>query len=326
MRIFRTVLAVGVAAVLLPTVWIRSQPPPNDPRPIAAIARLAVDPGEGSSLRLAGAWEITSNNTHFGGFSALAYLGEGRFVAGSDAGFKMLFDRPDRGATRARLSRIEDSDVTDKRQLDLESLTRDPDSGKLWAGYEGSNSIVRLFPDLEVEGMIAPRSMADWGSNSGPEALARLADGRFLVIRERTRSWVGSEHDALLFPDDPLAGARPKKLMLTVPHGYRPVDAVALDSTRVLVLYRRFTLGLPVRFYSAVGTVSLIGEPGKERLETGPTYYLADAIPHDNYEGMAVTRDRLGLHLWLISDDNFMSYQRTLLLKLRLPDEQKCAE
>ena len=40
-------------------------------------------------------------------------------------------------------------------------------------------------------------------------------------------------------------------------------------------------------------------------------------FPSDNYEGLAVVDEGGGSwSLWLISDDNFASYQRTLLLKL----------
>jgi hypothetical protein len=40
-------------------------------------------------------------------------------------------------------------------------------------------------------------------------------------------------------------------------------------------------------------------------------------LPMDNYEGLAIEpADTGNLALWLISDDNNMRYQRTLLLKL----------
>ena len=56
------------------------------------------------------------------------------------------------------------------------------------------------------------------------------------------------------------------------------------------------------------------GEPWQaERLAD-----LAEPLPTDNYEGLAVEPDGSGgAVLWLISDDNQMVLQRTLLLKLR---------
>ena len=60
-----------------------------------------------------------------------------------------------------------------------------------------------------------------------------------------------------------------------------------------------------------------------------PTRLLAEfgnAIPRDNYEGIAVTTDDDGQFVWLISDDNFMAIQRTLLLKLRWDRREKARE
>ena len=43
---------------------------------------------------------------------------------------------------------------------------------------------------------------------------------------------------------------------------------------------------------------------------------MADPLPRDNYEGLAIMPDATGVTMWLISDDNRMRYQRTLLLQL----------
>ena len=53
---------------------------------------------------------------------------------------------------------------------------------------------------------------------------------------------------------------------------------------------------------------------------------LGKTIPRDNYEGLTLTEDADGQHVWLISDDNFMSFQRTLLLKLRWQTREKARE
>ena len=52
----------------------------------------------------------------------------------------------------------------------------------------------------------------------------------------------------------------------------------------------------------------------------------------DNYEGAAVTTDGARLFLWLVSDDNFNRWQRSLLvqfelvgLPVRAPDSKKAA-
>ena len=39
----------------------------------------------------------------------------------------------------------------------------------------------------------------------------------------------------------------------------------------------------------------------------------------DNFEGIAVQEDAAGTLIYLISDNNFQPFQRTLLLQFRLP-------
>jgi hypothetical protein len=43
---------------------------------------------------------------------------------------------------------------------------------------------------------------------------------------------------------------------------------------------------------------------------------LAGPVPRDNYEGLAIAPDADGVTLWVISDDNFARFQRTLLIEL----------
>jgi hypothetical protein len=52
---------------------------------------------------------------------------------------------------------------------------------------------------------------------------------------------------------------------------------------------------------------------------------IDDPRIHDNYEGMAVTREADGSQIvWLVSDSNEMVWaQRTLLLKLRIGPEAR---
>ena len=47
---------------------------------------------------------------------------------------------------------------------------------------------------------------------------------------------------------------------------------------------------------------------------------LAPPLVHDNFEGMAITREGGATILWLVSDDNQSMLQRTLLLKFALEE------
>jgi len=55
---------------------------------------------------------------------------------------------------------------------------------------------------------------------------------------------------------------------------------------------------------------------------------LEGSVPRDNYEGLAIVPDPSGVTLWLISDDNYAHFQRTLLLQLhwRVPPRGAAAK
>jgi hypothetical protein len=47
---------------------------------------------------------------------------------------------------------------------------------------------------------------------------------------------------------------------------------------------------------------------------------LRRPLVHDNFEGLAISRERGRTIVWLVSDDNQLFLQRTLLLKFALDD------
>jgi hypothetical protein len=95
------------------------------------------------------------------------------------------------------------------------------------------------------------------------------------------------------------------------------VDAAQLPDGRVLVLTRKIVLGWP-----AFESLLLVGDP--RTIRAGETWepslfaQLDSLLPRENYEALAVQREGGGVALWLMSDDNFSSFQRTLLARLRL--------
>ena len=316
MRRTRLILALLLVLALLPGHWLRTGER-QDFSPAVTLEALAVPPMRRGPFTLEGAWELTGDPAQFGGFSALVALPDGRFLAGSDTGRRLVFGRPDRGATQGTLDRFVAAEDGAKRSSDLESLTRDPETGTLWGGYEFRESIVRFDPAWQRDAEVLPDAMADWHANAGAEALVRLADGRFLAIEEGARKWRGRTHNAVLFAGDPITAPAPDRLLVELPAGYRPVDATPLDGGRALVLLRRVAWGIPPAFETALALVDVDARGDGKRLSLTLLAEFGDAIPRDNYEGLALTEDADGTHLWLIADDNFMSFQRTLLLKLR---------
>lgn len=312
-----------VAALAAPGLWWRSSAPPAVERSLPSdgwqlnLRRIAVPAGSGGELEVSGAWAMTSDYPGFGSYSALVALGDGRLFAASDTGRMLAFAPP--GAPRARVEmdffagRLEPN----KYLVDIEGMTRDPVSGRIWVAYEGCNAIERFEADLTGARRARPPAMRDWPGNTGPEGLLRLADGRFLVLSESRAEYFESRFAALLFPGDPVEGAVPARFAFAGPAGFRPVDAAELPDGRVLILLRKVTW-LPPGFESRI----VVADPAEIR--AGQTWRgreiaaIATRQLSENYEGLTVESLPDGaVRLWLISDDNRSALQRTQLLALR---------
>ncbi|HYD23221.1 MAG TPA: esterase-like activity of phytase family protein [Croceibacterium sp.] len=314
----RLFLLLLVMAGLAPGTWVRSPPEAEeaDYRQILALEPLAVPVARLGRFRVAGVWSLSSPNSHFGGYSALLALPDGSLLAASDHGRLLRFTPPGRPGRTVRLDYFIHVRWGEKTMADIEGLTRDPESGALWAAYEQQNMIARYTAARRSAGQVFPGAMRNWPSNTGPEAIVRLGDGRFVVLAEGSPRWFARDLPALLFPGDPVAGAEPVRFRFRPPRGFRPVDIAQLPDGRALVLVRRFTL-LPPSFS---GKLVLV-DPAEIR--AGKTWRgevvaeLAEPLPSDNYEGLAIEPAAGGgVVVWVISDDNASKLQRTLLLKL----------
>ena len=172
---------------------------------------------------------------------------------------------------------------------DIESATRDPASGTIWLGWEWSNTISRHGADLVRTGMAGPGAMRHWSQNTGPEAVVRLADGRFIVLSEAFTHWLHwKEHRALLFVRDPAKGGKPQGFSFEGSDGFRPTDMAQLPDGRVLVLMRQMTWPLPIRFSGRI----VIADPAEIRpggiWRGRELAKLEPPLPIDNFEGMAI--------------------------------------
>ncbi|RZM05829.1 MAG: esterase-like activity of phytase family protein, partial [Sphingomonas sp.] len=168
---------------------------------------------------------------------------------------------------------------------------------------------------LRGERMAAPAMMRRWRTAGGPESFARLADGRFVAISESPPR--GKRlRDGIVWPGDPTARQASFRFGYRPAPGYDPSDLTQLPDGRLLVLER--ALGLPFRWYARLVLVDARAvRPGA--VVTGRTIArLAPPLLTDNYEGVAATREGGATIVWLLSDDNELFLQRTLLLKFRL--------
>lgn len=318
-RMARFFLLLIVALGLAPGTWWRT---PNggqvDDRPILGIEPLRFPRARFGEVEIAGAWHLSSPNWHFSGYSALLAMDDGTLLALTDWGRMLRLSPP--GADRAATPRFDyfaTLEAGDKHLQDLEAVTRDPATGQIWGAYENSNAIERYDARLLPAGRVQPAPMQGWPANSGPESIARLGDGRLVVLSEGSPRWFAADLPALLFPGDPVEGARAEQFRFRPPESYRPVDMALLPDGRILILLRRMVLGLPPRFEAKL----VIADPAEirpgERWRGREIAHLTEPVPMDNYEGLAVEPQVDGaLVLWLISDDNKATFQRTLLLKL----------
>lgn len=299
-----------------------------------ALVPLPLDAANPASRRVGdldflAAWELKSDNGIFGGLSALAALKNGRFLAISDAGAVVGFGIGDNGrADRPFIAALPGAYGKGilYKDRDSEGLAYDPGTGRVWVSYEYRNAIRRFPPSLaRVDGIVRPAAMRDWPSNSGPEALVRLNDGRFLVFAEGG----GDEesegiYPAILFSGDPAEpGTASFSFRYRPPDGYRITDATPLPDGRLLLLHRR--IGVPDGF---TAKISLFDPATVQRgaLTHGRVIAtLESPLLVDNMEGIATTQENGRTIVWLVSDDNFNIFQRTLLMKfaLDLPDMKK---
>jgi hypothetical protein len=308
-----------VALALAPGTWLRVDVGQRTDPATVTVTPLPDRAGVAGDLTLSGVWEVDAAHRWFGGFSALVASGPAGLIAGSDRGFLLDLDLtgPAPRAVPGSFRFIGITTSAREEIVDLESLARDPASGTLWAAFEGDNPVMRLSPDGTIARRIPPQ-MAQWSYNSGAETMERLVDGRFLLIAEGAQRGSATAHAALLFPGDPVADGKAITFAYGAPPDYDPVDAAQLPDGRVLILLRRVEYALPARFDTAIAIADpRTIRPGKV-WEGRVIQRLSGGILADNFEGIAFVPDPADPArgaVWLIADDNFSLFQRSLLVR-----------
>lgn len=262
------------------------------------------------TLRPQRGWILSSDDPDFGGLSALS-AGPSGLVAVSDTGLTVRFGSD---LKTARLQSLPPACVPHqlKRERDSESLVVDPATRWTWIGFEYRNLICRIAPDGSAVAF-APPAMADWPKLTGPEAMVRRVDGRFLVFDEKGRKG-GSVAPLLLFDRDPVdRKAGVTKMEYRAPDQYHPSDAALLPDGRMLIVNRRHAF--PLDFSAIVTLVEPFAAKPGLTVRGQPVALLAPPGVADNFEGIAVEQRAGKTFVWLVSDDNFLPEQRTYLLE-----------
>ncbi len=269
---------------------------------------------------------LTSPDARFGGLSGLLVSEDGgRMTAVSDQGHwitaRLLYDSAGRlsGAAGAEVGELHGpggAHLRGKRDRDSESLARLPD-GAVVVGFERKHRLWRYPPgDTPLAGrpepIAAPPGLDALRSNSGIEALATLSDGALFALAEGRKE--ETESPAFLRRDGAWA-----ELSYRRHGGFRPTGAARLPGGDLLVIERRFNFidGVAIRLRRIAARTVVPGA----RLDGAAIAVLRPPLTVDNLEGVAARRSAAGeTLLYLVSDDNFNPFQRTLLLLFALTE------
>lgn len=333
-------LAAVLAACLMPAlpVWPRaSEAAPLtekitiDGSPVRAFQSRDPQRRQFGALQYRGGLVLTSSYKHFGGISAIRVATDGeQFLALSDRGYwlrgRLQYDgQPPVGVVEAEMAPILGPDarpLATRAWFDTESLAEDG-AGAAYVGIERVHRILKF--EVGKHGLAArgrpipmPPEARTLPPNRGLEALVFVPKGMplagtLIAFSESGADEAGNSRGFLI------GGPSPGLFAVKRSDDFDLTDAAVSPAGDVLILERRFSLlrgpGMRIRRIPLADI-----RPGAT--VDGPALIEADAGDQiDNMEGMSLHRARSGeLVLTLVSDNNFSSLQRTLLLQFTLSE------
>ena len=272
---------------------------------VDAVASMTFEPvrleAAGGPLRILGAWRVGSNEARLGGLSALA-AGKDELVALSDSGVVLRFPKPGGAALRVHARDLPDGpgDPRWKSRRDSEALAQLPDGDWLVA-FENRNQLWRYDAAFRSGRRVVRFTNQGWPTNRGIEAMVIDRQARLLVIPEGRGIAIS-------------LGDRVETLVLSN-EGWTISDAARMLDGRIMLLLRRITVS---GFRNAIG--ELVPEKAGLRVAVRGELPLG---PLDNAEGLALEPlPTGGTRMWIVTDNDFAGYRRTLLLAADLPGQR----
>lgn len=274
------------------------------------------------ALTFMGAFQLNAKDKRFGGLSGLALGADGKLYAISDHGY-WLSARMIHNADGALVDLVEwqiaplltPEKIPVTRSLaDAEALSRAQD-GSFLVAFEGRHRIWRYAPppntfESTPTPVPVPPELARAPNNGGLEGLTALPDGRLLALTETFANPDGSFKGWLL------DGNQFAELSYLPAKGFHVTDCAALANGDVLVLERRYR-----SFGVLSGRLTVVDgklvNPGA-KLSGRELLRIEYPLVVENFEGLAVQETAEGTMIYLVSDDNYNLFQKTLLLQFLL--------
>jgi len=341
-------LAAGLLLAALALSPSLAQSPRYAPAPaqitVEAEPIASFDTGDASRVRFGalefrGGLVLKSSERAFGGISGLRLDADGaHFLAVTDNGSwlrgRIVYrDGHPSGIADAEMAPLLGQDgkpLASRGWFDSESLEND--NGTLYVGLERVEQIVRF--NYGRDGLTArgeplpvPADFKTFKFNKSLECLAMPAKGSplagtLIAVTERSLDVDGNHRSYLLSAShgDLLSGAQAERFSVKRSDDFDVSDCTILPPADLLLLERRYSplRGVAIR----IRRIPLASLKAGALADGAQLIYADMGFEIDNMEGLAVHRNAKGeTILTLISDDNFSSFQRTLLLQFALVGE-----
>ncbi|MBR9843806.1 MAG: esterase-like activity of phytase family protein [Rhodobacteraceae bacterium] len=257
-------------------------------------------------------WEISED--WFGGFSGMEVSEDGRnFLMVTDRGvfvegrFERDEDAHIRGVSDLSTAMLRDRNGKRPRvyERNSEGLARGAGGGPVFVCFEGQHKVEAFdYPGAPARRLPALPGVEEFSKNESLEALAVDRVGRLVLVLEAQSGagkgfpvWRLAEGEWHVLDEIPRFG------------GFRPVGADFGPDGRFYLLERSFNV---IGFSSRVRRFDV----ENDRLVNGVEIFRSVTGAHDNLEALSVWRDDAGaIRLTMVSDDNFMSFQRTEIVE-----------
>ena len=268
------------------------------------------------NLKFLSGLEITGNHPKFGGLSGLVLFPNFDFFSVSDKGYwiKGKLDFNDelilKSLSNVTMGYLKDENnipFNHKSNSDAESIEIFND--KFIISFERNHRVLSYDSlNNNSKTLINFEQLSDLPNNGGIESMSSLKDSSLLLLSED-----------LVIENDKIVGYRfydhkMEKLFFKKTGSYKPTDVASLPSGDLLLLERSFT---PIKGASArISLIKFDDLFSKSLIEPIHLDTISPPMTVDNFEGISfLNLKNGGYHIFILSDDNYRSTQRTLLMQ-----------